>query len=57
METKGGNCALTQCPEPPTSPERARHTHRHRGISLPPAPWWGSGIVNSLGGSETRQPG
>ena len=51
------NCALTQCPEPPTCPERARHTHRHGGISLPPAPWWGSGIVNSLGGCETRQPG
>ena len=40
--------------EPGSScPERARHTHRHGGISLPPAPWWGSGIVNSLGGCET----
>ena len=51
------NCALTECHEPPTCPERARHTHKHGGISLPPAPWWGSGNVNSLEGCETRQPG
>ena len=27
------------------------------GMNLSPAPWWGSGVVSSLGGCETRQPG
>ena len=43
---------------PPALPHmRAADTHRHGGISLPPAPWWGSGVGNSLEGCETRQPG
>ena len=33
---------LVCCPPPPPP--------LHGGISLPPAPWWGSGVVNSLGG-------
>ena len=35
---------------------RTSNTHRNSGISLPLAPQWHSGIVNSLGGCETRQP-
>ena len=43
---------------PPALPRtRAADTHRHGSIFLPPAPWWGSGVINSLEGCETRQPG
>ena len=43
-------------PPPPPPRVRADNTHRHGGISLPPAPQWGSGIIHSLGGCETKQP-
>ena len=42
----------TRCP----SCMRTDNTHRHGSISLPPAPQSVAGIINSLGGCETRQP-
>ena len=52
----GNRGAAPPLPLPPLSPQSgprmsADNTHRHSSISLPPAPRWGSGIVNS-----TRQP-
>ena len=43
--------------KPGAPPTRSTdNAHRHGGISLPPAPRWGSGIVSILHGCETRQP-
>ena len=48
-----GMCALTFCGgESP--PACVKYTQARWHLPLPPVPWWGSGIINSLGGCETR---
>ena len=43
------------CPPAPLPPlARPENTHRHGSVSLLQVPWWGSGVVSSLDGCETR---
>ena len=53
-----GTLSLHGTPPPSCPPRGMRaYTYRHGGISLSSAPRRGTGIVSSLDGCETRQPG